>query len=333
MARFLVMPGLNDLIDAFSRIPEGPMRVSVIHMAKTLADQYSSAPAEYRAADPLALAASTAPPGGLTQLPEPKVPKIPKALDGPEADVIRRRKKGQHPQQIAEETGIYRAEVAKIIAEAKKAGVKFQNIRGAHGRPLEHKEWHTSLSTMTGQGLSRVQAAALARGISPEEYLKRKMLAVDMAMKGAHYPAIETATHTDSKTISLWLSNARAAGLKVPYVEHAERPQEAPSEPVAAKSNIIRPSRFYGPWSAVQHRHKTMIAKAAERRSITPEAYLDLQESVVRQRMQGVAPLEIAKATGESEVFIKDTLAHAKKELGAKFPPCPKGWSAKRATA
>jgi len=337
MARFLVMPGLNELIDAFARIPEGPLRASVIAHARVIADQYSNAPPEYAAPDPLIVAAHLAGAQSAPLALAAPEPKLPKGLQGPEAEVIRRRKKGQHPQQIQAETGHPRAEVDRIIAEAKKAGVEFPNIRAAKGRPMETKVWHTSLDSMRGQGLSRIQDAALRRGISPEEYLRRKLLAVDMAMKGEQYPAIEAATKSDQKTVSLWLSNARAAGIKVPYMERAYgaldgAPAATDKSPatLAPEINVIRPARFYGPMAAIQTRHRWMVEKAAERRGMTPEAYLDLQESIVRQREQGVSPQVIAEQTGEGDVFVKDTLAHAK-ERGAIYPPVSR-WTAKQAS-
>jgi hypothetical protein len=356
LARFLVMPGVEPLLDAFGRIPPGPMRDSVIHLARTLADQYSNAPAGQSMPDPLLTAAGyvvTEAPRTADQLPAPDLkPKdaVPPNLAGPEVEVIRRRKAKQHPQQIAEETKIPRVRVDQIIAEAKRAGVNFPNIREAIGRPREHKPWHTSLDSMTGQGLSRVTEAAKARGITPQEYLRLKLLVVEMAMKGEQYPALMKASRQDQKTVSLWLSNARAAGLNVPYstrwldeaeaaeaaamaqasAENASSPPPGPAmtPPDPNGSNVIRPARFYGPWSSVTFRGKSVIVKAAAKRDMTPDAYLDLQESIVRQREQGISPLQIAKLTGEGEVFVKDTLAHAKKH-GAVYPPCAKGWIAR----
>lgn len=345
-ARFIVMPGLNDLLDAFGRIPPGPMRASVIHLAKTLADQYSNAPAEYAMPDPL-LTAAGAPP--VTQLESPakqgKPPGGTKSAveNSPEAEVIRRRKKGQHAQKIAADLHIPRSHVDRMLSEAKKAGITFPSLRGSYtGQPMERKEWHTSLDTMRGQGISRVEAAAAARGISPQQYLDRKLLAVDMAQKGASYDEMEKATKTDQKTISLWLSNARAAGLKVPYAERvmsfqAEQAASAPEKPVQADPAPDRPSAtihqltpVFAAFDALSGASKAMVRRAAERRNLTPQAYLDVKESVARQRMAGVNPTQIVTNSGESPIFVKDTLQEAKAR-GAVFPPCKKGWNARTA--
>jgi hypothetical protein len=320
MARFLVMPGVADLLDAFSRIPPGPLRDSVISHARVIADQYSGAPAEYAMRDPLLTAAQTAPVD--TPLIEaPRQAALPKAFEGPEAEVIRRRKLGQHPQQITAEMGnIQRSVVSKIIYNATKAGVKFPSIRVAKGRPMERKEFVTDPNQLTGQGLAMVERAAASRGLNVTEYFRRKALTVELAKAGEHYPAIMQKTGMDRKTVSLWLSNARASGQDIPYVpssHHDLREPEPQAEDPA--SNVVQVSRFFGPISAVSTRHLPMIQKAAERRQMTTEAYLDLQESVVRQRMAGVGGGEIAERTGQTEIFVKDTLAAAK-QRGAVFP-------------
>jgi hypothetical protein len=348
LARVLVMPGLNELIDAFARIPPGPLRESVIAHAKVIADQYSNAPPEYAAPDPLLAAARAPEPAQI----ESRAPRASKVTDGPEVEVIKRRKKGQHPQQITAETGIPRTHVADIIREAKAAGVKFPSIRAAKGKPMETKVWHTSLDTMTGQGIANFTAAAHKRGLTPEQYLARKLLAVQLAINGNGYPAIMAATKMDMKTISLWLSNARAAGFDVPYAARPEEDQEpedaefeaqgpegAP-EPVQATpeadsedANVIRPARFFGPLGAIKRAsHRSAIEKAASKRGLTAEAYLDLQESVVRQRLAGVSPTAIMANTGEGPIFVKDTIQEGKKR-GADYPPCPKGWGVKAAIA
>lgn len=336
-ARFIVMPGLNKLLDAFGRIPPGPMRESVIHLATTLADQYSNAPPEYAMADPLLIAAGhqAEPP-----IQAEKVAQLPKGpiADSPEADVIRRRKKGQHPQQIALDAHLPRSHVDKMIAEAKKAGITFPNIRGARGRPMEQKAWHTTLDTMRGQGLSRIEDAARRRGISPQAYLDRKLLAVKMAQEGAQYPEIEKATKSDMKSVSLWLSNARAAGLSVPYAERimdfreeAARAAGKPQDGQDAASATVHPlKRFFGPYDALSASTQSAIRRAAEKRNLTPDGYLDLKEAIVRRRMTGATPVQIAATSGETPIFVKDTLQEATNK-GAKFPPCPKGWAARTA--
>ena len=393
LARFLVMPGIEPLLDAFGRIPPGPMRDSVIHLARTLADQYDAAPPEHAMPDPLLSAAGyvvTPPPAqaGRAALAGPtptqngrgqrgQEAELPPALKGPEAEVIRLRKKGVHPQAIHEELGVPRAHVDKIISSAKAAGIVFKNLRTNDMKgPLEKKPWHTSLDQLRGQGLSRVEAAAAARGISPQEYFQRRLTAVDMAMKGAQYPDICKAVKESMKTVSLFLSNARAAGIPVPYsdwtqeriaagpeataqqadaflarVEQREAEQAAreaaapaqapqarptPEKPLApppeaamGQSNVIRPARFFGPFAALTARgSQAMIARAAARRGMTPDAYLDLQESIVQQRLKGVNPSTICTNTGQDAVFVKDAIQEGKKR-GAAYPPCPKGWSAR----
>lgn len=317
LARVLVMPGADRLFTAFARIPPGPLRESVITHAEVIAQTYTGAPSEMQMADPLITAAQAAAPA----LPSPKPGRAPKT-EGPEARVITMRRAGKHPQEIARELDMAQSVVARIIAEAKKAGIPIPNIRAAHGRPMEHKTFTTNFNDLSGQGVAIVGKAAAKRGISTEEYLRRKGRAVEMAKAGLGYPEIMADTHEDQKTISLWLSNARAAGVDIPY---AARPafnahfEEVQPDPEPAP-NVVQVSRWFGPWSALSdNRGRKSVEAAATRRNMTPDAYLDLQESIVRHRMAGMGGLEISRLTGEGEVFVKDVLTAAK-QRGAVYP-------------
>ena len=322
LARVLVMPGAAELFDAFSRIPPGSLRQSVIDHAQVIAQTYTDAPDEMRMPDPLITAAKlserTAP-----VIAEPEKPRLPKALAGHEAQVIEARKAGVPVAVIAREAHIATGEVSKIIAAARRAGISFPNLRLATGRPLDKKTWITDFNLLSGQGTSTVQRAARARGMSPQQYLQAKQEAVDMAVAGHGYKAIIAKLRVDRKTISLWLSNARAAGFSIPYAAR-DNVAEQFGETEPAASNVVRPTRFFGPWSAAQHsRTKIFIERAAVRRNMTPEAYMDLQESIVRHRMSGIGGNEIAVLTGQNHHFIKDVLATAK-QRGANYPPLKK---------
>jgi hypothetical protein len=377
LARFLVMPGVEPLLDAFGRIPPGPMRDSVIHLARTLADQYSAAPAGMGMPDPLLTAAGfivTPPPvkeatrlaGPRADAPAPPKAKpkdtLPENLVGPEADVIRLRKKGRHPVQIADETGLARHAVQRIIANAKAAGIQFPNLHYTHKGPIEQKRWYTHTDQLSTMGLVAVTRAAAKVKLSAQGYLDCKMRVLDMAQKGAQVGDIAEATPFTVAQVGVILSHARAAGINVPYsgltksflsearkAEQEGRPAPLPtvaagirrevrekvlappSSATEAGSNVIWPSRFFGPFSAVGPRQAPMVARAAARRNMTPDAYLDLQENVVRLRMEGMNPRSIAARVGADMVFIKDAI-QAAKDKGAVYPPCPKGWSVARAT-
>ena len=327
LARFLVMPGVMPLLDAFGRIPPGPMRDSVIHLALTLADQYSSAPPQYAMPDPLLTAVGFATPAPLEK-PAGAPSKsahgpLPESA-GPEADVIARRKRGQHPQRIFADTGIPVHTSSKIIAAAKAAGMTFPTLRGKKltGRPMEKKNWHTTTDTMSGQGLALVAKAAAQRGITPQQYIDRRVKAVEMAQAGANYAEISKATGATMKEISLFLSNARGAGINVPYSAYTMEAKSKLLAPEPEPSNVVQVTRFFS-WPHPNSRSATHIANAARRRNLTPEAYTDLKESIVRQRMDGLTPTQIALNSGESPIFVKDTLQEAT-EKGAIFPKLSK---------
>jgi transposase len=325
LARVLVMPGAAELFDAFARIPPGALRQSVIQHAQVIAETYAGAPASMQQPDPLLTAARASPPERQLPIEAEKVPAIaetqrkPVKTDDPYVRAVELRLAGIHAQEIATRLNLYRSHVDKAIADAKRAGVIFPSLRLApNGRPLEKKTFKTNIKELSGQGTAIVQKAALVRGISPDEYLRRKALAVDMAQRGASYDEIVQATGEGQKSISLWLSNARAAGQDVPYISHTAAPLNEDAQ--APPTNVIRPTRFYGPFETLAGSAKYQIRQAAARRNLTPDAFLDLQQSIVLNRMAGMSPMEIASMCGEGEVFVKDTIARAKQK-GAVFPP------------
>lgn len=318
LARVLVMPDAVELFEAFAGIPPGPLRQSVIQHAKVIRDTYAGAPPEMQMQDPLLTAAGVA--QALPALPAAKKARMPKT-DDPLTRAVMRRMEGEHPQQIAREMGLHRAQVEHAISEARKAGVHFPTLKGhpLTGRPLEEKTWAKTPEELSAQGFAVCTRAANKRGIDVAEYLRRKNMAVELALQGFGYDAISEKTgETDLKSISLWLSNARAAGIDVPY---AARPtiHEAEFEP-APETNVVQVSRWFGPLASIPLKGRFMVEHAASARNMTPEAYLDLQESIVRQRLDGVSPSQIAKRVGQPERFVYDAMTLARKR-GAKFPP------------
>jgi transposase len=327
LARVLVMPGAAELFDAFARIPPGALRESVIQHAQVIAETYTGAPASMQQPDPLLTAAQA-------QAPRPvlEAPRKPVKTDDPNVRAVELRLQGIHAQQIAKRLDMPYSHVTRALAEAKRAGVQYPNLRTKpRGRPLEVKEFKTSFNDLSGQGVAIVEKAAVARGISPAEYLRRKALAVTMAQQGLGYPEIVTATGESQKSVSLWLSNARAAGISIPYAARPAIPAKFEDVP-PAPANVIRPTRFFGPFEALPGPAKYQVRQAATRRNMTPDAFLDLQQSVVLNRMAGMGPAEIAAMCGESDTFVKDVIARTKQK-GAVFPPVVHNASFRKAVA
>lgn len=123
MARFLVMPGADRLLDAFSRIPPGPLREATIAQVRAMADTYSGAPAEMRMPDPLLTAA--------------RAPQAP-ALEGPrrrgtpkndEEKIIDLRMQGKFVPEIMQAVpNVPRQQIENIIRSATRRGVPFPKL-------------------------------------------------------------------------------------------------------------------------------------------------------------------------------------------------------------
>lgn len=216
-ARFMVMDGATRLVTAFSGIPEGPLRESVIHMAETMCATYAGAPVKNQAPDPLATLGVATPPA----------PAARRALSGPgpkTADpmtkAVQMRLEGKYPHEIAEATGLKVGLVYKAIGEARKAGLKLPNIgRAKPGLTPRHVTYVTDLDQITGpQMMGSINRAAAARGISAEEYVGRRGLALKMGLDGRHIRAIMAATGEDKGTLSQWFHVAREAGHPVAYM-------------------------------------------------------------------------------------------------------------------
>jgi hypothetical protein len=329
MARFFVLDGANRLVTAFSAIPPGILRDSIIAHAEAIATTYLGAPIGQRMPDPIravAPAAAIPPPPAL----EPKT-------ESQESEIVKMRLAGVLPKAIAKRLKIDVQKVYQAAYDARKAGIEMPR-RGENMKGTKKGRWHVTLESITPQGRIQITYAANQRGITPEAYMERRQIALRLALENASWEAIMKATgEKDAKVVSAWLSNARSAGYKVPYItsetnpQHsmaaslAERAPEAAStpEPLPQQPETLNgpPSRVFPQLTNLTAQGYASLIGAAKRRGMTIHAYMDLRESVVAHRMRGIAPTEIARLTGENVHFVKDTLASAKNSYGAKFPP------------
>ena len=240
LARFMVMDGASRLITAFSGIPEGPLRESVITMAETMRDTYAGG-AVQPFADPLA-AITPPPPRPPPALPGPGLG--PKTSD-PKLKAVQFRLEGLKTPEIAERTGLPIHQVYHAVSEARKAGVKFPMV----GRAEQHSgdAFIRSVYLMREDQLTSSQAVAAAtrasnaRGISIGDYLARKKLALDMALDGRHVRAIVEATKESKLTLQAWMHSAREAGFPVPYMADLSHIEPAP--PPTAEVIDLKPRR------------------------------------------------------------------------------------------
>jgi hypothetical protein len=120
IAQFFAMPGAVELVEAFSAIPPGPVRASIVAHAQALA--HASAP-------PIqAWAAQAPPPEPMIQWrgekPEPPTPLLGDRLTATstEGQIIERALRGETPKRIADSLGIHVEVVFRLQAKARAEG-------------------------------------------------------------------------------------------------------------------------------------------------------------------------------------------------------------------
>jgi hypothetical protein len=332
LARFSELDGAAELIDAYSRIPPGPLRANLVQQAAIIADQYTGGPLSMTLA-PVAGAKAKA----VTALPAPTRTGREPPTSTPQMQAVQLRidNPDMTTAEIAKQTGLDKKQVTNAIHHAKKAGAPIpkKKLRSAEER-LRSDHWITDLSQLSGQGLSAFERAADARRITPQGYLDRRLLALKLAMEGAGYVQICKETgEPDQKVVSAWLSKARGAGFAVPYIningapeqapQAAQEPAQAPKdpdpepEPVATVQAASK--RVFPAFSELSAKQAAPILFAARRRKLKPAAYQDLREAIVQHRLAGMTPKQIAEVTGQPAQFIKDTTDMAQ-DRGVVFP-------------
>jgi DNA-binding CsgD family transcriptional regulator len=116
----MVLPGAAELVDAFSAIPPGPLRDSIVHHARMLAENSG-----WRPPGPASMDAHTARVVGIYPPPAP-------ALSSPfaeglsstsaEGQIVERAVRGEDPDTIAVDMGVSVALVKRLMAKARREG-------------------------------------------------------------------------------------------------------------------------------------------------------------------------------------------------------------------
>jgi transposase len=216
MARFRVLPGADHLLRAFAAIPPGKLRDTIIDHAQALAEAHGAVPAQHRHPDPLAgfLGAPGRPPA-LPRRTEAEPP-----TSDPKTKAVQMRLDGKLPYEIAEATGLKISTVYGAITDARKAGMKFPTTpRAPAGKGNRASRFPLTVEQLgDGAKVATSARAAEARGITLQEYMDRRKLAVEMALDGRHIRAIMEQTKESKSVLTTWFSAARSAGYPVPYM-------------------------------------------------------------------------------------------------------------------
>jgi hypothetical protein len=322
LARFMVLPGAAELIAAFSAIPPGRLRETVIQHAQALADAHEAAPAHQRAPDPLAVFGA-APVARRPALPRPaQTPAAaPVTQDTPPAKVrtqdpgvkaVELMLAGVPVHKAAEETGLTFKEVFAARKAGRAAGLKFPDVRSKpHTVQVYNSHFDTSPKSLSPTVQRTMMRAAESRGISLDAYMARRKLALEMAQAGRHFRAIMEATKESRTTLGNWFSVARGAGHYVPYMVDTVSPADAPNvRPVESPAEVVnitaaRKTRsratnlnFIVSDSEARAGNRHQIDLAARALGLDREGYFALREKALGLYRQGIGPSEVAKTLG-----------------------------------
>jgi hypothetical protein len=332
LARFMVLKGAAELVDAFSAIPEGYLRESIVSHAQAIAFTYDEARQNGAPIpDPLELAVRTvAPRNGFAPLalppgPQEGYPKIngedtPRRrgpgvkTQTPATTAVKLRMQGKAPPEIATELNMDLADVTDALKEARKAGVKFKALpKPPPGARKKTAGWNTDWAAMPTNARSKVEGAALALGLDPQRYLSLKAMLLTMKQAGAHWPEIVKACRpVPEEILWRWVYQARAAGFNI-GAKYEEAKAEALVEPP--------PPRYFPPLDELVGSDRAAVSRAANKRGISSEVYNERRERILQLRMNGVSPSKIEVELGETGTAVKDIIAHAVHRFGLTFPP------------
>jgi transposase-like protein len=329
MARFLVLPGADKLLQAFSRIPPGALRESVIQHAEVIALTYSGAPAEQQMPDPLLTASQTSRPPAVAVLEAPKG----RPAKTTEEQIVKLRLAGYDKAEIIEATGATRQKVEGVLSAARKASVKFPPTPKGDSLAQDHKTFITDMAAVSGQGRAAMEAAAAKRGHSLESYLQARVTFVAMRQAQKPMDEISKAVRIDEKTLWQWLYAARAAGIelatRVDYDDAVIEPVKPP-EPVAElkppRTPKARPlvipgkQRVFIPVDDLQAGALQAVKDSAASRNLTLHAFDELREHIVLLRYNGMPASEISTRSGQDKQFVYNVLNNAQQK-GVVFPP------------
>jgi hypothetical protein len=329
MARFLVLPGAADLLTAFAAIPPGALRESVIAHARVIAQTYAGAPAEMHMPDPLLTAAQAAPA-------PPALPKPARAPKTAEEAIMAQRLAGAHPADIARTLSTTRLKVDAVLREARAAGVKLPPPKTNTAPPA--KMFPLKMADVDPRGAGVIRIAAAKRGMTIEQYIRARSEFVRLRRAKQPMDEIAKAIRIDEKTCWQWLYVARRAGLDLaarldfddaeftPGTPQAPQPPEAEVVPIrppkpAKTVTVLQPGQLvFGTFEAMNGGAQHRLASAAQARGLTVGAYMQLRESIVRQRLANVPIREIIVNTGQTYNMVKDTMQIAVSR-GVVFPP------------
>lgn len=321
MARFLIMPGASDLLDAFSRIPEGPLRAATVLQVQAMAEAYSGGSSAAPAATEAALlVALNQPRGGAAAVAPLAIAAEPAGVRGGaaktlEEKVIDLRMAGRSAKAIAKQLGAPRQDVTRIITEARAGGLKFPDAE-ADPKPAL-KTFPLFHSELTGQGQAAMEKASMKLGKSLDAYLAARRTFVEMRKAGAPMDRIAQATKFPEDQLWRWLHTAREAGLDLPL-----RSEEHDAD--------FEPAVYPVPYDQQDWFQQKITRFMAKQAGVTVEEFQAREAEIVRRFKAGAYPVQIEEDMGLTG-HVVTTLRNRALKAGVKLPPLGKGGAARKA--
>lgn len=359
IARFLVLPGAEELVEAFSRIPPGPLRDSVVSHAQVIADTYSAAPAAQQMPDPLLMASNAQ--GGIAKaISGPRVGEI--KVDDPATKAVQLRLQGRTPDECAEETGLTLLQVNAAFKRAKSAGVVLPPL--PKGAPLSEVPTRRFIMFMTemdprAEGVMRKAAERL--GLTLKQYVAKRRKLVELRRENTRMDELVRALRpVPEETLWRWITDARRAHIDIP----ANLAEEADPEPVAPpamddgprydlaededdgeaiapsaqpsgdrnSADMARPQTGVWPipYDQMHWMEQKFIRAAAKSEGKTSDEIIARHKVITDALLAGRYPVQLQEDHGFASHLIQSVIRVAER-YGVVFPPRKRGGGASKA--
>jgi hypothetical protein len=358
LAQFMVLPGAADLVDAFSAIPPGPIRDSVVHHARVLAEAAGWSAPDFSSLQPVT--ARVAPPKEPPRLASPFAKDL--VATSVEGQIVERALRGEADYVIADDMGVKLGLVVRLKAKARReGGVTFPGDDGAKPKAATKPKtsrkgikqtfampvppppywwedpqspvWHNprllpalsenSTGTMAGIGPTDTRSfATMLRAAERRGMTLRQYVA----------QRLEIVRRVDAGEVpmavadALRLQGAEVYGLMTKVGRGRMETMNArplPAEPVPEPIQEAEPEPVQAKAGKPHYREASAVAArtaaAAKWGFADMSGYLHARDRVRELRLQGLAPAVIASRMGQPYRFVKNALDYWRDE-GVAWP-------------
>jgi hypothetical protein len=342
LAQFMVLPGAQELVDAFSAIPPGPIRDSVVHHARVLAEASGwNPPAPFAAHE---TARIITPPA--KHLPSPFAEGL--ASVSAEGQIVERLMRGEPDHVVAADLGVKLGLIVRLKRKARQeGGVVFPGDEKPQPKPRPKKGYKLKLDRfpvpdppywwedpaspvwknpnllpafsedargsmaaigpLDRRNFATMAQAAARHGETLAQYIERRYEIIRRTDSGETPTEISLAMRIGPFVVYDVLSRVGRGRMETLAAKLIADPPPAPvSLPPAHGGALYQKQQAAGRWGFT-----------------SVEAFDAMRERVREYRARGWHQLRIANAVGMSLPFIKATVKYWSSERGVKFPPAP----------